>query len=83
VPVSLGDGRLGWRAVAWLRYCGGQAAPAPTTEGRRRCDAAALRVEALNHALRGIVDLILSVPAGCYSIEAANPRHEHDLILSA
>jgi len=66
---------------------------------------AALRVEALNHALRGIpeeqvrlhvcwgsfhgphrddiglgdvIDLILSVPARCYSIEAANPRHEHE-----
>ena len=62
---------------------------------------AALRVEALNHALAGIpadqvrlhvcwgsqhgphrddiplrdiIDLVLSVPAGCYSIEAANPR---------
>jgi 5-methyltetrahydropteroyltriglutamate--homocysteine methyltransferase len=66
---------------------------------------AALRVEALNHALRGIpeeqvrlhvcwgsvhgphkhdlplraiVDLVLRVRAGCYSIEAANPRHEHE-----
>ena len=66
---------------------------------------AALRVEALNHALAGIpaeqvrlhvcwgsqhgphrddiplryiVVLVLSVPAGCYSIEAANPRHEHE-----
>ncbi len=66
---------------------------------------AALRVEALKHALRGIppervrlhvcwgshhgphrddiplrdiVDLVLSVPAGCYSVEAANPRHEHE-----
>jgi 5-methyltetrahydropteroyltriglutamate--homocysteine methyltransferase len=66
---------------------------------------AALRVEALNHALRGIpaeqvrlhicwgsqhgphrddialrdiIDLVLSVPAGCYSMEAANPRHEHE-----
>jgi 5-methyltetrahydropteroyltriglutamate--homocysteine methyltransferase len=66
---------------------------------------AALRVEALNHALTGIpadlvrlhvcwgsqhgphrddiplrdiVDLVLSVPAGCYSVEAANPRHEHE-----
>jgi 5-methyltetrahydropteroyltriglutamate--homocysteine methyltransferase len=66
---------------------------------------AALRVEALNHALRGIppeqvrlhvcwgsnhgphrddiplrdiVDLVLSVPATCYSFEAANPRHEHE-----
>jgi 5-methyltetrahydropteroyltriglutamate--homocysteine methyltransferase len=66
---------------------------------------AALRVEALNHALQGIpreqvrlhvcwgsqhgphrddialrdiIDLVLSVPAGCYSVEAANPRHEHE-----
>jgi 5-methyltetrahydropteroyltriglutamate--homocysteine methyltransferase len=66
---------------------------------------AQLRIDALNHALRGIpedrvryhvcfgswhvphladaaledlVDLILQVPAGAYSIEAANPRHEHE-----
>ena len=66
---------------------------------------AELRVEALNHALRGIpidrvryhicfgswhvphvadapldaiVDLMLSVNAGAYSIEAANVRHEHE-----
>jgi len=66
---------------------------------------AALRVEALIHALRGIpaervrlhvcwgsahgphrddiplrdiIDLVLSVPAGCYSIEASNPRNEHE-----
>jgi 5-methyltetrahydropteroyltriglutamate--homocysteine methyltransferase len=66
---------------------------------------AKLRVEALNHALRGIspekirfhtcysinmgprihdmelkdvADLILSVNAGAYSFEAANPRHEHE-----
>ncbi len=66
---------------------------------------AALRVEALNHALRGIppervrlhmcwgsyhgphkydialrdiLDLILAVNAECYSIEASNPRHEHE-----
>jgi 5-methyltetrahydropteroyltriglutamate--homocysteine methyltransferase len=65
----------------------------------------ALRVEALNHALRGIppdgvrhhtcyginmgprvhdmelkdvVDIILSIRAGAYSFEAANPRHEHE-----
>ena len=63
------------------------------------------RVDALNHALRGIapemvrlhvcwgsghgphtsdiplrhiVDLVLKVRAGCYSVEAANPRHEHE-----
>jgi 5-methyltetrahydropteroyltriglutamate--homocysteine methyltransferase len=28
--------------------------------------------------LEDIVDLILQVPAGAYSIEAANPRHEHE-----
>jgi 5-methyltetrahydropteroyltriglutamate--homocysteine methyltransferase len=66
---------------------------------------AELRVEALNHALRGIpedriryhvcfgswhvphmadapleaiVDLILNVRAGAYSIESANVRHEHE-----
>lgn len=71
-------------------------------ECRRWCRA---RVEALNHALRGIpedrvrfhtcyginmgprvhdmalkdvVDIILDVRAGAYSLEAANPRHEHE-----
>ncbi len=66
---------------------------------------AGLRIDALNHALKGIpedrvryhvcfgswhvphiadapleaiVDLILNVKAGAYSIEAANPRHEHE-----
>jgi 5-methyltetrahydropteroyltriglutamate--homocysteine methyltransferase len=66
---------------------------------------AELRIEALNHALRGIpedrvryhvcfgswhvphvadaplseiVEFILRVRAGAYSIEAANPRHEHE-----
>jgi 5-methyltetrahydropteroyltriglutamate--homocysteine methyltransferase len=66
---------------------------------------AALRVEALNHALRGIpeeqvrlhicwgshhgphrddiplrelISLVFTVPAECYSIEGANPRHEHE-----
>jgi 5-methyltetrahydropteroyltriglutamate--homocysteine methyltransferase len=28
--------------------------------------------------LREIVDLVLKVRAGCYSVEAANPRHEHE-----
>jgi 5-methyltetrahydropteroyltriglutamate--homocysteine methyltransferase len=28
--------------------------------------------------LRDIIDLVLSVPAGCYSIKASNPRHEHE-----
>ena len=64
-----------------------------------------VRMEALNHALRGlpadrvrfhicwgswhgphttdipladIVDLVLSVNAGGYSVEAGNPRHEHE-----
>jgi 5-methyltetrahydropteroyltriglutamate--homocysteine methyltransferase len=63
------------------------------------------RIEALNHAIRGIpaeriryhicfgswhvphvadaplpkiIDLVLKVNAGAYSIEAANPRHEHE-----
>jgi 5-methyltetrahydropteroyltriglutamate--homocysteine methyltransferase len=66
---------------------------------------AAVRIEALNYALRGLpedqvrlhicwgshhgphrddlplrdlIDLVLTVPAGCYSFEAANPRHEHE-----
>ncbi len=66
---------------------------------------AALRIEALNHALRGlpedriryhicwgswhgphttdlplehIVDLLLTVRAGAYSVEAGNVRHEHE-----
>src|SRR6201996_4013227 len=66
---------------------------------------AGLRIEALNHALRGLpedqvrlhicwgshhgphrddlplrdlIDLVLTVPATCYSFEAANPRHEHE-----
>ena len=66
---------------------------------------AQLRIDALNHALRGIpeervryhvcwgswhgphaydpplrdqVDLVLAVNAGAYSIEQANPRHEHE-----
>ncbi|HEX5420790.1 MAG TPA: cobalamin-independent methionine synthase II family protein [Gammaproteobacteria bacterium] len=66
---------------------------------------AAVRIEALNHALEGlpedrvryhicwgswhgphthdlplehVVDLMLEVNAGAYSVEAANPRHEHE-----
>jgi len=66
---------------------------------------AEMRVDALNHALRGIpkeqirlhvcwgsppgphvadlplehlIDLIFKVPAASYSIEASNPRHEHE-----
>jgi len=77
--------------------------PAPSIEEYRKF--AAVRVEALNHALQGlpedrvryhicwgswhgphthdlplknVVDLMLSVQAGAYSVEAANPRHEHE-----
>jgi 5-methyltetrahydropteroyltriglutamate--homocysteine methyltransferase len=69
---------------------------------------AQLRIDALNHALRGIpeersryhicwgswngphaydvplkqiVDLLLQVKAGHYSIEQANPRHEHEWVV--
>lgn len=75
-------------------------------QGRSRYrDWAELRVEALNHALRGIpeeriryhvcfgswhvphvadaplqeiIEFVLTVKAQAYSIEAANPRHEHE-----
>jgi 5-methyltetrahydropteroyltriglutamate--homocysteine methyltransferase len=77
--------------------------PAPSIAEYRKF--AAVRVEALNHALEGlpedrirfhicwgswhgphthdlplkdIVDLMLKVKAGAYSVEAANPRHEHE-----
>ena len=77
--------------------------PAPSIEQYRKF--AAVRVEALNYALRGlpedriryhicwgswhgphthdlplthVVDLMLKVTAGAYSVEAANPRHEHE-----
>ena len=77
--------------------------PAPSIEEYRRY--AAVRIEALNHALKGIpeekvryhvcwgshhgphtediplkhiVDLMLSVRAQAYSLEAANGRHEHE-----
>ena len=82
---------------------GWQMFPGMTVPEYRRY--AARRIEALNHALRGLpeeqvrlhicwgshhgphrddiplrdlADLVLSVPAGCYSVEAANPRHEHE-----
>jgi len=82
---------------------GWQMFPAMTVPEYRRY--AALRVEALNYALRGLpeervrlhicwgshhgphrddiplrdlIDLVLAVRAGCYSVEAANPRHEHE-----
>jgi len=84
-------------ADGWQMY------PAMSLEDYRRY--AALRIDALNHALRGIpeemvrlhvcwgsghgphthdiplrdiVDLVLRVRAQCYSIEAANGRHEHE-----
>jgi len=77
--------------------------PAPTIEEYRKF--AAVRIEAVNHALKGIpedrvryhicwgswhgphthdlplkhvIDLMLNVNAGAYSVEAANPRHEHE-----
>ena len=84
-------------ADGWQMY------PSMTVADYRRY--AEVRVEALNHALRGIpedsvrlhvcwgsfhgphvndialrdiVDLILKGRAGCYSIEASNPRHDHE-----
>jgi 5-methyltetrahydropteroyltriglutamate--homocysteine methyltransferase len=77
--------------------------PAPTAEEYRKF--AAVRIEALNHALEGlpedrvryhvcwgswhgphttdapleeIANVILQVKAGAFSLEAANPRHEHE-----
>jgi len=77
--------------------------PTPSIDDYRRF--ARLRVDALNHALKGIpaervryhicwgswhgphthdlplehlVDLMLLVNAGAYSVEGANPRHEHE-----
>jgi 5-methyltetrahydropteroyltriglutamate--homocysteine methyltransferase len=77
--------------------------PTPTIEEYRKF--AAVRVEALNHALHGlpedrvryhicwgswhgphthdlplkhVIDLMLRVKAGAYSVEAANARHEHE-----
>jgi len=77
--------------------------PQPTIEEYRKF--AAIRIEAVNHALQGIpeervryhicwgswhgphthdlplkhvIDLMLQVKAGAYSVEAANPRHEHE-----
>jgi 5-methyltetrahydropteroyltriglutamate--homocysteine methyltransferase len=77
--------------------------PQPSIEEYRKF--AAVRIEALNHALEDIpedrvryhicwgswhgphthdlplkhvVDLMLKVKAGAYSVEAANPRHEHE-----
>jgi 5-methyltetrahydropteroyltriglutamate--homocysteine methyltransferase len=77
--------------------------PAPSAEAYRKF--AAVRVEALNHALAGlpedrvryhvcwgswhgphttdaplrdILPVILKIRAGAFSVEAANPRHEHE-----
>jgi 5-methyltetrahydropteroyltriglutamate--homocysteine methyltransferase len=77
--------------------------PAPGIDEYRKF--AAVRIEAVNHALQGIpedrvryhicwgswhgphthdlplkhvIDLMLKVKAGAYSVEAANPRHEHE-----
>jgi 5-methyltetrahydropteroyltriglutamate--homocysteine methyltransferase len=77
--------------------------PAPSIEEYRKF--AAVRIDAVNHALQGIpedrvryhicwgswhgphthdlplkhvIDLMLRVKAGAYSVEAANPRHEHE-----
>jgi 5-methyltetrahydropteroyltriglutamate--homocysteine methyltransferase len=77
--------------------------PAPDIEEYRKF--AAVRIDAVNHALQGIpedrvryhicwgswhgphthdlplkhvIDLMLRVKAGAYSVEAANPRHEHE-----
>jgi 5-methyltetrahydropteroyltriglutamate--homocysteine methyltransferase len=33
--------------------------------------------------LRDLIDLVLTVPARCYSFEAANPRHEHEYTIWA
>jgi 5-methyltetrahydropteroyltriglutamate--homocysteine methyltransferase len=77
--------------------------PNPPIEEYRKM--AEVRIEALNHALRGlpedrvryhmcwgswhgphthdlpleyVIDLMLRITAGAYSLEAANPRHEHE-----
>ncbi len=77
--------------------------PAPDIDDYRKF--AAVRIDAVNHALQGIpedrvryhicwgswhgphthdlplkhvIDLMLRVKAGAYSVEAANPRHEHE-----
>jgi 5-methyltetrahydropteroyltriglutamate--homocysteine methyltransferase len=86
-----------------MHECDSMLSLGQTYEDYRRW--AQLRVDALNHALRGIpqeriryhvcwgswhgphvfdpplrdtVDLLLQVNAGAYSIEQANPRHEHE-----
>ena len=88
---------------AFLPYMHERMVP-PMSETQYR-DWAQLRIDALNHALRGIpeersryhicwgswngphafdvplkdiVDLLLQVKVGAYSVEQANPRHEHE-----
>jgi len=88
---------------AFLPYMHERMVP-PMSEAQYR-DWAQLRIDALNHALRGIplersryhicwgswngphafdvplkdiVDLLLQVNVGQYSVEQANPRHEHE-----
>ena len=90
-------------ADAFLPYMHERMVP-PMSEAQYR-DWAQLRIDALNHALRGIpeersryhicwgswngphafdvplkdiVDLLLQVKVGAYSVEQANPRHEHE-----
>ena len=91
---------------AFLPYMHEKMVP-PMTHGQYRAWAQ-MRVDALNHALKGIpqersryhicwgswngphafdvpmkdiVDLMLQVNVGAYQFEAANPRHEHELVV--
>jgi 5-methyltetrahydropteroyltriglutamate--homocysteine methyltransferase len=91
---------------AFLPYMHERMVP-PMTEAQYR-EWAQLRIDALNHALRGIppersryhicwgswngphafdvplkdiVDLLLQVNVGHYSVEQANPRHEHEWVV--
>ena len=88
---------------AWMTIMYDRMVPPATFEDYRRW--AQIRIDALNHALRGlpeertryhvcwgswngphtsdvplrrVADLILSARVGGYSLEAANPRHEHE-----
>ena len=56
------------RCAASLRT-GSASTPATASTSRRACTIL---------ELRDYVDLMLKVRAGAYSIEAANPRHEHE-----
>src|SRR6195256_2962651 len=91
---------------AFLPYMHERMVP-PMSEAQYRAWAQ-LRIDALNHALRGIpeersryhicwgswngphahdvplkdiVDLLLQVKVGAYSVEQANPRHEHEWVV--